>query len=219
MDISKAFDTLNYNLLLRKLKAYGFNKNVLTFIQSYFTNGHQRTKVGNKFSKLRIISTGVPQGSILGPLFFNIFINDLFLFIETTPLCNYADDNTMYSSDKNFNIVISRLRHDFTIISEWFYENYMLLNPDKCHFLSLGFNKPFLDFSFENTTIKNAAEEKILGIVIDNNLNFKSHYLKDMCESQPKTQVHLQIFQNISFHQCTIYLLSLNMDVFFKGML
>ena len=95
----------------------------------------------------------------------------------------------------------------------------MLLNPDKCHFLSLGFNKPFLDFSFENTTIKNAAEEKILGIVIDNNLNFKSHYLKDMCESQPKTQVHLQIFQNISFHQCTIYLLSLNMDVFFKGML
>ena len=69
------------------------------------------------------------QGSILGPLFFNIFINDLSLFIETTTLCNYADDNTMYSSDKNFNIVISRLRHDLAIISEWFYENYVVLNP------------------------------------------------------------------------------------------
>ena len=84
MDLSKAFDTLNHNLLLCKLKAYGFNKNALTFIQSYFRNRHQRTKVGDKFSKWQRISTGVPQGSIPGHLFFNIFINDIFLFIETT---------------------------------------------------------------------------------------------------------------------------------------
>ena len=84
MDLSKAFDTLNHNLLLCKLKAYGFNKNALTFIQSYFTNRHQRTKVGDKFNKWQKISTGVPQGSIFGTLFFNVFINDLFLFIDTT---------------------------------------------------------------------------------------------------------------------------------------
>ena len=116
MDLSKAFDTLNHNLLLCKLKAYGFNKNALTFIQSYFTNRYQRAKVGDKVSKWQRISTGVPQGLILVPLFFNIFINDLFLVIETTTLCNYADDNTMYSSDKNSNIMISRLRHDFATI-------------------------------------------------------------------------------------------------------
>ena len=87
----------------------------------------------------------------------------------------------MYSSDKNSNTVISRLRHDFAIISEWFYENYIVLNPDKCHFLTLGFNKPFPDFSFKNTIIRNVNEEKILGIVIDNNLNFKSH-MKKICE-------------------------------------
>ena len=81
---------------------------------------------------------------------------------------------TITCSDKSSNIVISRLRHDFAIISEWFYENYMLLNPEKCHFLTLGFNKSSPDFSFENTIIKNVTEEKILGIVIDNNLNFKS---------------------------------------------
>ena len=87
----------------------------------------------------------------------------------------------MYSSDKNSNIVISRLRHDFAIVSEWFYENYMVLNPNKCHFRTLIFNKPFPEFSFENTIIKIVPEEKILGIVIDNNLNLKSH-MKKTCE-------------------------------------
>ena len=74
--------------------------------------------------------------------------------------------------------IISRLRHDFAIISGWLYENYRILNPDKCHFLTLGFNKPFPDFSFKNTIIKNVIEEKILGIVIDNNHNFKYHMKK-----------------------------------------
>ena len=86
MDLSKAFDSLNHNLLLCKLKAYGFNKNALTFIQSYFTNRHQRIKVRDKIGKWQNISTDVPQGSILGP--FSTF-SSIFLFIETTTLCNY----------------------------------------------------------------------------------------------------------------------------------
>ena len=137
-------DTLNHNFLLCKLKACDSNKNTSIFIQRYFTNRQQRTKMEDKFSKWQRISTGVPQGSILGPLFFNIFINDLFLFIETTTLCNYADDNTVYSSDKNSNIVICKHRHCFQIISEWFYENCIVLNPDKCHFLTLAFNQDVL---------------------------------------------------------------------------
>ena len=76
--------------------------------------------------------------------------------------------------------MISSLRCDFAIISQWVYENYIILNPDKHQFLTLGFNKPFPNFFFENTIIKNATEEKIFGIVIDNNLNFKSHMKKDM---------------------------------------
>ena len=103
MDLSKVFDTLDHNLLICKLKAYAFNKNVLTFIQSYFTNSHQRRKVGDKFSKWRKISTGVTQGSILGLLIFNISINDLFLFIETATLWNSAVGHTIYFSDKNSN--------------------------------------------------------------------------------------------------------------------
>ena len=111
----------------------------------------------------------MPQCSILGPLFLIFSSSDLFLLIETTILCNYADDNTIYSSDKHSNIVIGRLRHDFAIISKGFYENYMVLYPDKCHFLTLGFNKPFPDSSFEITIIKNGTKAEILGIVTDNN--------------------------------------------------
>ena len=87
----------------------------------------------------------------------------------------------MYSSDKKANIVISRLSHDFAIISEWFYENYMVLNADKCHFLTIGSNEPFPDFSFNDPAIENVTEQKIHGIEIDNKLNFKSHF-KSICK-------------------------------------
>ena len=130
----------------------------------------------------------MPQGSILGPLFFNIIISDLFLFIETFTLCNYADYTTMYSSDKNSNIVNGRLRH------EWLDVHYIVVNLDKRHFLTLDFNKAFPDFSIKNAIITNVTEEKILGIVIDNHLSFKSH-MKKTCE---KTNQKLSALARIS---------------------
>ena len=84
----------------------------------------------------------------------------------------------MYSLDKNADIIISRLSQDFVKISEWFYENYMVLNADKCHFITVGFNDPFPDFSLKDTTVGNVTEENIFWRVIDNKLNFKS-YLKN----------------------------------------
>ena len=87
----------------------------------------------------------------------------------------------MYYLDKNANIVINRLRHDFAIISGKFYENYIVLNTDKCRFVTVGFNEPFPDFSFNDTTIENVTEENFLPMVFDNKLNFKSH-LKNICK-------------------------------------
>ena len=98
MDLSKAFDILDHNLLLAKLFAYGVNKKSLRLLKCYLSNRYQRTKVGSSFSEwLEIVVLGVPQGSILGPLRFNIFINDLLNIVEKTCICNFADDNTIYS--------------------------------------------------------------------------------------------------------------------------
>ena len=116
MDLSKAIYTLNHKLLFKKLQAYGFDKKSLSFIESYFTNRKHRTKIGDSFSKYQRIITGIPQGSILGPLFFNIFINDLFLTIDKSTLCNYADDNTLYTSGNDANKVISKLKQNFSKI-------------------------------------------------------------------------------------------------------
>ena len=106
MDLSKAFDRLNQNLFLCKLKAYAFNRNGLTFIQSYLSNRHQKTKLGNTFSKWQKVSTGMLQHSILNALVYNTFITDLFLFIK---LLHFATMQVtiLYSLDENANIVIN----------------------------------------------------------------------------------------------------------------
>ena len=100
MDLSKEFDTLDHSLLLAKLSVYGFDNNSLSFVRSYLTNRIQRSKIENHFSNWREITTGVAQGSTLGPLLFNMFIDDILIFVESSNICNYADDNTLFAFGK-----------------------------------------------------------------------------------------------------------------------
>ena len=113
MDLSKAFDTINHDLLLVKLKAYGFSKQALSFLCSYLKNRRQRVQINNKFSSLKEVIAGVPQGSIDGPLLFNLFINDLFLFICFSTLSNYADDNNLFATGTDTQLINQMLLSDF----------------------------------------------------------------------------------------------------------
>ena len=92
IDLSKAFDNINHDLLIVKWYVYGFSKESLKLINSYLTNRWKRTKLDNGFSKWTEILLGVPQASVLGPLLFNIYVKDLFFLTEKTNVCNYADD-------------------------------------------------------------------------------------------------------------------------------
>ena len=110
-DLCKAFDYTDHNLLIAKLNAYGFEKSSLEFIHSYLTKRKQRTKVDCIFSSCEILLSGVPRGSILGPLLFNIYICDMFFETpENINFTGYADDNTPYTYSSKIEHVLSNLQ-------------------------------------------------------------------------------------------------------------
>ena len=177
MDLSKAFDCISYDLLIAKLNAYGFSGNALSLIKDYLSNRIQRTKIDETFSTWVEIVYGVPQGSILGPLLFNIYICDIFLFSKGFNMANYADDCSPYEFGGSIEDVIHQLENDSRVLIDWYKRNYLKPNPDKWHLVLSDVDKN-LKISIEDEDISNSMNEKILGVYFDNKLNFKTHITK-----------------------------------------
>ena len=180
MDLSKAFVTIDHNLLTAKLNAYGFSKSALSLIKSYLTNRWQRTKINTSFSSWTELLLGVRQGSVLGPILFNIYLNDLFWFNEGTNSCNYADDTTFYACDISLNTVIQRLECHSLLALEWFECNHMKLNEGKCHLLITGHKYEHIWANVGSVKIWESDCVKLLGINKDRELSFNYH-ISNLC--------------------------------------
>ena len=178
-DLSKAFDCLPHDLLLAKLNAYGFSLPALRLVQSYLSNRKQRTKINSESSPWKEILFGVPQGSILGPLLFNIFLCDLFFIMNDVEFASYADDNTPFFVGDDLNDVILKLQNASKTLFKWFNDNQMKANPDKCHFICSSSVKTSI--MIENKQIRNSSCEKLLGVFFDSKLTFQSH-IDNICK-------------------------------------
>ena len=181
MDLSKGFDCIPHDLLIAKLHAYSLDFDTVTFLHNYLKHRKQTVKINNIFSFFRTILSGVPQGSILGPILFNIFINDLFLWLTKSDLHNFADDNTIAVTCKNLNDLLRTLKKEPESAVDWFRNNNMTVNPDKFQGIIMNKrreNQITHKLKIYTNEIETTKSVKLLGIEIDNQLSFNQHISK-----------------------------------------
>ena len=183
MDLSKIFDCLPHSLLTSKLHAYGLTLPACKLVARYLSNRSQRVKPGDARSNWTKLTKGVPHGSILGPLLFNVFTNYLFHFTENCTLYKYADDNSISKASPNLDTVLSSLTYDGNNAVHWFDINGMQANPEKFQFMILSrvpLNEQCITLG-QDTVLSSEARVKVLGVMIDEKLNFVEH-ISSLCK-------------------------------------
>ena len=171
-DLSKAFDCVPHDLIITKMHAYGFNMDALKLILSYLTNREQATCINSIYSMFQEIISEVPQGSILGPIIYNIYI----LFLVNCNVHNYADDNTISSFSNSVNDLVEKIEKETNSALSWLTDNFMIANPNKFHAIFLSRSKENINIEVKigDKIIKSEQEVELLGVKIDNHLKFES---------------------------------------------
>ena len=208
MDLSKAFDCISHDLIIAKLAAYGLDDTTLQLIFSYLKNRKQCVRINNTYSNFENIITGVPQGSIVGPLLFDFSINDLFFFIESSSIHNFADDNTLSAWANTISDLINKLESDSNIAIEWFKVNKMMVNPVRCQ--AIVINRKHSDitntsFQVDKLVIKSVSSMELLGIQIDDKLNLRISKICKSAVNQLNDLVRLKQLLSFNAKEIVIY--------------
>ena len=186
IDLSKAFDTISHSNLLRKLPQYGICDEELGWFTDYLFHRSVVVSYDSCLSNKQDILTGVPEGSILGPLLFIIFFNDVTDAIEVAKIVKYADDTVIYVADKDIAVINSKLTKDMDAIAKWLDQNALIINLKKGKTESLLFGtlqriarqNETLNVMYRGDKVLNTSHYKYLGIEIDSTLNLNSHFEK-----------------------------------------
>ena len=198
IDLSKAFDTVNHQILIDKLDHYGVRGRALEIFRSYLSNRKQYVNIDNHKSHTCSISHGVPQGSVLGPLFFLLFINDLPKCCPDGKVRLFADDTTIFFHSNNVNDIKTTGKNIMIQLTSWFNANKLTLNSEKSSFTIFKSNRKSIPnlpdtIEFHDQEIKRTSHVKFLGVVLDENLTW-NHHINELC-SKLKRLFH--IFYNI----------------------
>ena len=174
-----AFDLIDHKILLQKLECYGFTPSSLSWMGSYLSNRKQRVFFSGQYSSTKTIHCGVPQGSCLGPLLYLIFTNDLPFIVKHSTVVMYADDSTLYCSEKT-QAVSNLLNHDLQNISKWVKDNKLVLNIDKSTLMifwkkSKLTTQPSLNLSVNGLQLRQVMQARLLGVTLDSYLSWSAH--------------------------------------------
>lgn len=191
LDLAKAFDTVDHDLLLKKLSIYGVRGVAWKLIESYLKNRKQYVVIQNTHSQMTFVQHGVPQGSVLGPLLFLVYINDLLKIKLRGQIISYADDTVLFSQASTWTEVKANMEEDVTLIRNWLDLNKLSLNLKKSNFIAFSINKTKQPTNLENITahsytccknkqcacpeISKVENTKYLGVIFDSHLRWDSH--------------------------------------------
>ena len=199
IDLKKASDTIDHNIIIRKLSNYGVDQKALRWFQSYLSDRSQKCSVNGHLSTASPITCGVPQGSIIGPLLFLVYINDLPNCLEKASPRMYADDTSISLAAANLSDLENKINRELINLNRWLKANKLNLNIAKTEFMIIGSRQRIhtnccnhqFNIQLESKNIENVDGTKSLGTFIDKNLSWKKHYrnIKEnsICNWRPKT--------------------------------
>ena len=198
MDLSRAFDVMNHDILESKLKFYGFRGNFLNLLMSFIRDRKYFVNINGMNSETRIVNIGVPQGSTLGPLLFLLYVNDMENCSSILNFTLFADDTTLGYSCDNFQNLQNILEQEVQKVTKWLAANKLLLNVNKTH--SMLFtnkrNVPNLKVRINNTEIEEKCTTSFLGVQIDNKLIWKAH-ISHVCNKISKAIAILRMLRSV----------------------